>query len=675
MMRIMRRPAAAGTMKRPAASMRRPAGAAATAVTSKKAYKKLPPALREAVKKECEDTLAMVGEPEQIAAWLVDGRYICPLCPTKSFAESSQNNHIRDLSHHVEKEHVGKELGTSSDKVIRTMASMYNHEQTNNATHRFIHQAGRQPLTTSFLSRAAHRIREQMKRSPSWPACCATSMKKGPAKFDKLAALLLDVDDTRYILKEDTNQFHQISAQYWCTDKHLWLFLAALIHPDTKGAFSRVSAFMKERCGSQGDLLPKDPSIFHTLCEVLFQHPVIKASIDAARREFPKDMITIDGQWSSLLSVLYQHKHGQRKPTQVNQFDPRKHVALSVRCPEAVLGIKAQPSEKLEYQLEALQEAVGVDGPSKVRALGSDRPDELDDPATHTCFYNLECVFGDAMHISFKVEQAKGSIAKSFGGVLKRCLAKFKYASADRSPYYKKGGPLPRAQTLEVAMASMTRQTAKGHMRKIRTNSYPQCAYDSANAFVIDLAAMCITHPGAMNKRIHDGGKSTTVLSSLKFATSPSKMGYLMNGPKFGARNPQLKAAFGTLANEAFHRQLVSFFRNIYVQTGRNADRVLNIMTFVKLVGAQLQKTSRTAPLREHELMRMAANFIMSSDAKFVPRVVAKTVHNAKVDLSSLPQGVRVARKRPASSSSTARKRPASSSNAVVQRNIRRRLT
>ena len=170
-------------------------------------------------------------------------------------------------------------------------------------------------------------LREQIKRSPSWPQQSEFMFKQGPRNFDDNTCLLLDKDDTRYILSVDKDQFHKISDHYYCTDRHLWLFLAALIHPETKGAALRVDAFVRERCGWQGSLMPQMSWIFHTLCEVLLDHPVVKATMNTIRASLAKDIITVDGQWSTMLSVLYQRKHGQTKSDEVNPFAPQKHVA------------------------------------------------------------------------------------------------------------------------------------------------------------------------------------------------------------------------------------------------------------------------------------------------------------------------------------------------------------
>ena len=64
----------------------------------------------------------------------------------------------------------------------------------------------------------------------------------------------------------------------------------------------------------------------------------------------------------------------------------------------------------------------------------------------------------------------------------------------------------------------------------------------------------------------------TTVYSSLQFATTSLPLVWLMNLSRFTARNPDVKAMFATAPNEAFHTQFKAFFRNVFHESGRNAN-------------------------------------------------------------------------------------------------------
>lgn len=99
---------------------------------------------------------------------------------------------------------------------------------------------------------AATIMREQLHRSPSWEKKSCTPIQKLAVHVDTVIVLLLDLDDTRYVLLEDAHKFHRISAHYLCTDKLLNGFSAAVIHPAAKGSHDRMLGFLRDRLGWKG---------------------------------------------------------------------------------------------------------------------------------------------------------------------------------------------------------------------------------------------------------------------------------------------------------------------------------------------------------------------------------------------------------------------------------------
>ena len=79
-----------------------------------------------------------------------------------------------------------------------------------------------------------------------------TAIQKLAVHVDTVIVLLLDLDDTRYVLLEDAHKFHRISAHYLCTDKLLNGFSAAVIHPAAKGSHDRMLGFLRDRLGWKG---------------------------------------------------------------------------------------------------------------------------------------------------------------------------------------------------------------------------------------------------------------------------------------------------------------------------------------------------------------------------------------------------------------------------------------
>eukprot|EP00959_Pyramimonas_sp_CCMP1952_P381712 7998642-Pyramimonas_sp.AAC.1 len=65
--------------------------------------------------------------------------------------------------------------------------------------------------------------------------------------------------------------------------------------------------------------------------------------------------------------------------------------------------------------------------------------------------------------------------------------------------------------------------------------------------------------------------EKTTILGALRYATSPAQLEYILNLGRFIARKPSVQVVYGTARNEALHMQLKAFFRNVFMQTERNA--------------------------------------------------------------------------------------------------------
>ena len=392
--------------------------------------------------------------------------------------------------------------------------------------------------------------------------CCRSE------KLDKHIAIVLDGQSAKYILKVDAPHFHRISAHYYCTDSFLSSFLAALICPATKGARARVLAHMKGKFGWSGYLLPSDWQVFTSLAKETLQHRVVQVISEECRQGVDKTIIGIDGQWSPLLSVKHQVRHGRRKHGATEDPDAAK-VLLSVQCFQAVLLVKVAPFEGVLHQASALKEAVGRNGVAEVRLVFSDAPEQVDSDTLFAALPNAEAIAKDPLHIALSVEGGSGEKVTGCSTPLRRCLVKFKMPCDDGRPFFRKGfTPVMEALTLAAAMEHMNGTEAAKVIKRIEAQEYPDAPYADAAQFLRDIAAIAKSHPDAMSKRLKEKGKdehSGTVRGSLSFAVRPQGLEYLMNGPRFFARNPTVQSVYGTTRNEAFHRQLKGYWRIVRV--------------------------------------------------------------------------------------------------------------
>ena len=117
---------------------------------------------------------------------------------------------------------------------------------------------------------------------------------------------------------------------------------------------------------------------------------------------------------------------------------------------------------------------------------------------------------------------------------------------------------------------------------------------------------------------------------------------------------------YSTTRNEAFHNQLKGFFRNVFQQTGRNAQMICKVATFAKLVVGVMARETTTSQQHEHQLLQVVAQTWTSCGIVVNPRLAQRAVANASVNVELLPPGVNLPRKRPASRDTRAvKKRPA----------------
>ena len=84
-------------------------------------------------------------------------------------------------------------------------------------------------------------------------------------------------------------------------------------------------------------------------------------------------------------------------------------------------------------------------------------------------FNNLECIFGDPMHIVFRIDLATGAVVKTLVSKVKKCVAKLKHGTADATPFYSKGDALPQARAcsqptyrIEASCLNALRLESKG---------------------------------------------------------------------------------------------------------------------------------------------------------------------------------------------------------------------
>ena len=108
-----------------------------------------------------------------------------------------------------------------------------------------------------FAHKSAECLRQQLAQSPSWLSE-QPRIEGESTRLDKEMRLLLDNENTRFVLRDEAGAFHRISDHYYCTTGFLNSVLAAIIDPTTKGALRRVQAQLRQSCGYMGHFMPSN---------------------------------------------------------------------------------------------------------------------------------------------------------------------------------------------------------------------------------------------------------------------------------------------------------------------------------------------------------------------------------------------------------------------------------
>ena len=199
-----------------------------------------------------------------------------------------------------------------------------------------------------------------------------------------------------------------------------------------------------------------------------------------------------------------------------------------------------------------------------------------------------------------------------------------------RGPYHKEALEVSGPSPLRGLIDAMTARTKKRLYTQIETDAYTEMAYPTMAAFLDGIAAICKKFPEMLGRKT--GRTKTIVLGSLMHATSPSQLPYLQNYAKFIAAHPDIEVMYGTTQNEAFHQKLKGFFRNVMIQTRRNAKAICQVTTLAKLIGGSLAKSEMITSREEHELLRTASSFLWESPLRFRPFLDLKTEINEHLE-------------------------------------------
>ena len=117
-------------------------------------------------------------------------------------------------------------------------------------------------------------------------------------------------------------------------------------------------------------------------------------------------------------------------------------------------------------------------------------------------------------------------------------------------------------------------------------------------------------------------------------------MEYLLNGPRWIARNPNIPVPYGTTGCEAVHGELAKFFSGVMQQTARHARAMVSMFCFKKLVLGVMQRLQMSGGLQPQQLLALGVRALADANLQWPIPFNIRTVPYPHVDITQLPSSV-----------------------------------
>ena len=92
--------------------------------------------------------------------------------------------------------------------------------------------------------------------------------------------------------------------------------------------------------------------------------------------------------------------------------------------------------------------------------------------------------------------------------------------------------------------------------------------------------------------------------------------------------------------------QFKAFFRDVFIQTARNAKIVCGVVTLAKLLAGWVRTVETATYLEENALMHRVADVLLANPVTFTPLLELNTIMNPKIDVEALPANAKRIRPR-----------------------------
>ena len=409
--------------------------------------------------------------------------------------------------------------------------------------------------------------------------------------LDRMAAWVLTASGMKLVIKKDVDAMgYKRGGNYYYSDQFLLHILAWSLDPHNKGSTKRVmSAIEKHYISAKADvpfMLPEKTIVkqLQMIAVSKYEH-IISRGWSTLRTRDAFRVVTVDGTFKFLMSIIGQPKHGCRRDENSNRDGV--HVVMTARTIDGCMfWAKTFGSEHAPSVVEKLALVQGVF--EQLELLGVDRPKDWDVCTTFAALPRLQAISGDAMHLVFATSSAYGCSLKPKIVTCFKLLAEKWCATGStlwlQGNFYRRGHTPNRPLTTREQMCWAEPSLSETQAQKVIDGIDCHQPFSSRLEYIKIPAAMKINFVSHLRRKTGDG--KTTVGQVLQRAAQWESIEYLANGARWRVQNSILRDRMvnGTVGNEGDHFDVKSWGRNIIRQKRDRAEMMLAMWTKSKIL-------------------------------------------------------------------------------------------
>lgn len=293
---------------------------------------------------------------------------------------------------------------------------------------------------------------------------------------------------------------------------------------------------------------------------------------------------------------LPEGKQGRREKGQLSRC-----ISIKGRT-GTLLTLRTAPSEKAEFQIEALREACPEELRSTVHTIASDNPPILLSvfAQLQEIFPNLECIIEDWVHIKIRCEKVSGGKRNQVSTLMHKAGAHFFHVPRrdEGENYHTEGG-----ENVRIAKASYEENKGICKTEALAVMKGLSQRGGCPKEFGIVVAAIRKIGEADLHKRDGKGKRARTLEQILE--SQLSHYSWFRNNcirQKEMTKEERAEASAGTATNEAVHKEVGAFMSNIFKQDMGLIWAKLRLIVFAKL-SASMLRLFHSTPLTQQEVL------------------------------------------------------------------------